>query len=60
MAKVNFTDFMTKNRARAYELAKANTNYDSHGHVVINPDSDIAKDVFWDHYFERIGAHERD
>lgn len=58
MVNKKFAEFMNKNISKAYTLARGNTSYDAHGHVSIDPNGDIAKDVFWDDYFEMIEAYE--
>lgn len=49
----DFAAFLEENKEKAYRLAKENFKYDKHGHALIEPDGDIAKDVFWDDYFNK-------
>ncbi|MGM9579725.1 MAG: hypothetical protein ACI3U2_00655 [Anaerovibrio sp.] len=50
----DFAAFIKANKKKAYRLAWNNSPHNEHGSVLIEPDGEIANDIFWDEYFERI------
>lgn len=55
----DFAAFMKANKEKAYHLAWNNSPHNEHGSVLIDPDGEIATDIFWDDYFERIDNIEK-